>query len=388
MEQDYYLAIDAFRLVSQPQTSGAFIVSELVREISKIPRIKKIILLLPENPGDDFLFSDLLENQKTVFLFPEKPFFPHKYFHSTVMWIQFTIPKLLQKVEITHFIAPYHQAPIFLKHRIKVVTIIHDICGILQSAGSSYLKKSPYRHWINFLTALIRSNAFVYVSEHTKKSFERLLPYAKHRPSSVIYPKPTITHPSNRLEIESLITQWGLSYKGYFFAFGVKGLRKGTDITLAAYSKYLDLGGKKKLVLLINNSSIEYFNELVEDFPYEVILISNLSIFERDAIYAGAIALIFPSRCEGFGYPILEAMCQGCPPIALENSPAKEIIGDCVHSLDKLHCEEIASCMQEYENNTKHSRQELENRLILQANEFIEQNNMAQKYFNLIQSIN
>jgi glycosyltransferase involved in cell wall biosynthesis len=387
MEQDLYLAIDAFRLISQPQTSGAFIVSELVREISKLPRIKKIILLLPENPRDDFLFSDLLENQKTFFLFPEKTNFPHKNFRSTVMWIQFTIPKLLQKVEVTHFIAPYHQAPIFLKHRIKVITIIHDICGILQSAGSSYLKKSPYRHWINFFTTIVRSNAFVYVSDFTKQAFENLFPYAKHKPSSVIYPKPTITPPPNRTKIEGEISQWGLTFKEYFFAFGAEGLRKGTDLTLAAFAKYLQLGGKKILVLLVKTSSLDYFREQVKGFPDKVILISNLSISERDAIYAGAIALIFPSRCEGFGYPILEAMCQGCPPITLQNSPAKEIIGDSLHSLDKLQIEEIISFMQVYEKNTTKNRQELEYRLILRANEFIEQNNMAHKYFNLLQYI-
>jgi alpha-1,3-rhamnosyl/mannosyltransferase len=44
------------------------------------------------------------------------------------------------------------------------------------------------------------------------------------------------------------------------------------------------------------------------------------------AIYAEATALVFPSRCESFGIPVVEAMSQGCP-VALANSTALPEIG-------------------------------------------------------------
>jgi glycosyltransferase involved in cell wall biosynthesis len=45
-------------------------------------------------------------------------------------------------------------------------------------------------------------------------------------------------------------------------------------------------------------------------------------------LYANAVALTYPSRFEGFGLPLLEAMGHGCPVIAADSTAMPEVVGE------------------------------------------------------------
>jgi glycosyltransferase involved in cell wall biosynthesis len=47
----------------------------------------------------------------------------------------------------------------------------------------------------------------------------------------------------------------------------------------------------------------------------------------RDALYRRAVAYAMPSRYEGFGMPVLEAMANGCPVIAADTTSLPEVVG-------------------------------------------------------------
>jgi glycosyltransferase involved in cell wall biosynthesis len=55
-----------------------------------------------------------------------------------------------------------------------------------------------------------------------------------------------------------------------------------------------------------------------------------------EALYTSAVALLYPSRFEGFGWPVIEAQACGCPVICSDAGPLPEIAGDAglFHSLD------------------------------------------------------
>src|SRR5437660_2834276 len=47
-----------------------------------------------------------------------------------------------------------------------------------------------------------------------------------------------------------------------------------------------------------------------------------------EALYNRAIALLYPSRFEGFGWPVIEAQACGCPVVCSNAGPLPEVAGD------------------------------------------------------------
>jgi alpha-1,3-rhamnosyl/mannosyltransferase len=53
----------------------------------------------------------------------------------------------------------------------------------------------------------------------------------------------------------------------------------------------------------------------------------RVSAADRDGLYRIASALAFPSRYEGFGAPVVEAMAFGCPVVAADATALREVVG-------------------------------------------------------------
>jgi glycosyltransferase involved in cell wall biosynthesis len=55
---------------------------------------------------------------------------------------------------------------------------------------------------------------------------------------------------------------------------------------------------------------------------------------ELQALYGNALALLFPSLEEGFGWPILEAQACGCPVVTTNRPPMTEVAGEAAIFID------------------------------------------------------
>ena len=57
-------------------------------------------------------------------------------------------------------------------------------------------------------------------------------------------------------------------------------------------------------------------------------VLGRVSDPELAALYAGALALVLPSRLEGFGFPPLEALAHGTAPVVSDLPALRENLGD------------------------------------------------------------
>ena len=67
---------------------------------------------------------------------------------------------------------------------------------------------------------------------------------------------------------------------------------------------------------------------------------------ELVTLYAGALALVYPSLLEGFGLPVLEAMAAGAPVVASNRSSVPEVAGDAAILVDPEDDTSIAAALE------------------------------------------
>ena len=64
------------------------------------------------------------------------------------------------------------------------------------------------------------------------------------------------------------------------------------------------------------------------EYAKDVLTPGFISDVDLQYLYKQAVCLVFPSRYEGFGLPVLEAMAIGCPVVAYRNSSIPEVAGE------------------------------------------------------------
>jgi glycosyltransferase involved in cell wall biosynthesis len=115
---------------------------------------------------------------------------------------------------------------------------------------------------------------------------------------------------------------------GYLLFVGRWEARKGLDVLLAALREAAarDPGTRLMLAGGPGRPAAAEVAALRAEPNVETAL--DPSDQELASLYAGATALVYPSRMEGFGFPVAEAMASGCPVIASDLPELRELAGD------------------------------------------------------------
>jgi glycosyltransferase involved in cell wall biosynthesis len=123
---------------------------------------------------------------------------------------------------------------------------------------------------------------------------------------------------------------------------------KNIGLLLRAFRQVADRVGFR-LVLAGKMSGLGTADEAVlreaRSFGNRVRLTGEVSDAELQSLYAGASALCMPSRYEGFGLPLLEAMALGCPVLCSTAGSLPEVARDAALFFSAESAEELAGCL-------------------------------------------
>ncbi len=177
--------------------------------------------------------------------------------------------------------------------------------------------------WREKHRSIQEASGYITISENTARDLVKFFPDI---------PSVTVAHcgvkspftPASSEEINGFKTKYGIG-KPYFLLVGPETGYKNTILFFKAFSKLCTYQGFE---IVGTGRGGLLASELRSYTSGVVVHMLQLSDEELSAAYSGAIALVYPSKYEGFGLPVLEAMACGCPVITSPNASIPEVTGE------------------------------------------------------------
>ncbi len=147
--------------------------------------------------------------------------------------------------------------------------------------------------------------------------------------------------------------RYGLAQSSYILCVGAANWRKNPTGVIQALARARSEIADQDLVLVwaarLGGEAQRLLSSSARQAGVRdaVQLIGYVTDDELAALYRGAVAQVFVSRAEGFGYPVVEAMAAGCPVITSDRSSMAEIAGDAAVLVDPEQPEAIARAIVE-----------------------------------------
>lgn len=142
-----------------------------------------------------------------------------------------------------------------------------------------------------------------------------------------------------------VVERLGLSGRPYFLFVGSPVPRKNLAMAIRAFGA---LGREDISFVIVGAASAKVFREGAQARAANIVMPGRLSDAEIVGLYRQAQALLFPSLYEGFGIPPLEAMVQGCPVLASDIAPVREVCGDAAWYFDPRDAGDCTRCMKAF----------------------------------------
>ena len=211
-----------------------------------------------------------------------------------------------------------------LGHRRHVV-VIHD--AAIYNAPAGYARSYRICHKI-IDQVLVRTAKIATVSRFSRSELASCL----HIQEEKILLAPNGTdHFQAVFADAAIVERLKLTPGKYFLTLGLSTANKNISLAIEAHARL----NRPDIKLVVVGKGSERVRK-TPNFQANprVVFTGRLTDEEVTGLLRSAAALVFPSRYEGFGIPLLEAMAQGCPVIASTAGAVLEVCGDAALHFD------------------------------------------------------
>jgi len=254
------------------------------------------------------------------------------------------IPLLIIRYKISTIHLQYYMLPYFF---VKKVTSIHDLLFI------DYRKYFPlfysYKNKILFYFSILFSDYIITVSNYSKKQIYKNYPSICHKKIEVI---------PNAVVVEECGKFAELMIKTKYILYVSRIERRKNHIALCKAFLRSRLLEKYNLVIVGRNDlGSVLFNKFLDTLNAcdrnRLLILGGVLDEEIACLYKNASLFVFPSLCEGFGIPPLEAVVCNCSTICAYNTAMKDFYFFKDRFFNASSVKEIAEKMEKYVDNNE-----------------------------------
>ena len=241
-------------------------------------------------------------------------------------WRSFKVPSYFEKEQISLFHGLSNELPLAAKPKnTKYVVTIHDLIFLRYPELYNWIDRKIYR--FKTKDACKKADLIIAISQQTKKDLVDFLKVPEDK-IRVVYQEvhPIFQKEEDAGHTEKIKTKYRLP-KNFLLQVGTIERRKNALLTLQA----LTLLPKEISVVFVGRKT-DYQAELDDyikkhDLQERVLFLNKVPNEELVPIFHAAKVFVYPSRFEGLGLPILEAIRCGLPVIGATGSCLEEVGG-------------------------------------------------------------